>query len=407
MSSLERPRLRRLNGQRIDRDGRSYVSLQDPHGLFSPLLLTFEGYFGVVRHFDGETSLDEIRQRARADGLTLSDAEIRAIVDQLDEALALDGPAFRSFLSTYRQEMVRPPAMAGRSYPADAERLRRQLDQHFRDPRGAGLPGPESQDRPIRAVLTPHIDFGRGGHVYTWAYRELVERCEADVFVILGVAHQGTTHRFSLTRKHFQTPLGLATTDQDYVASLLDEAGPHLLDDELAQRTEHSIEFQVVFLQHMFGTRPFTIVPILVGSFHDLMRSRVDPIDDPEVARFVAALRNAERASGRRVAYIGSIDLAHIGPEFGDPERVDTSTLQEVRAYDASMLDRAVAGDPEGWFARAAAVDDRWRVCGLAATYTMLHAMGPARGRLLKYDQALDPGRTCCVTFASVAYDRA
>ena len=54
------------------------------------------------------------------------------------------------------------------------------------------------------------------------------------------------------------------------------------------------------------------------------------------------------------------------------------------------MLDRAAAGDPAGWFGTAAKVGNRWRVCGLAATYTMLHAMGPARGRLLKYDQAVD-----------------
>ena len=56
-------------------------------------------------------------------------------------------------------------------------------------------------------------------------------------------------------------------------------------------------------------------------------------------------------------------------------------------------------------FAAAASVKNRWRVCGLAATYTMLHAMGPARGRLLMYDQAVNPGRTCCVSFASLAFD--
>ena len=45
-------------------------------------------------------------------------------------------------------------------------------------------------------------------------------------------------------------------------------------DDELTHRTEHSIEFQVVFLQYLLGgRREFSIVPILVGSFHDLMES--------------------------------------------------------------------------------------------------------------------------------------
>ena len=54
------------------------------------------------------------------------------------------------------------------------------------------------------------------------------------------------------------------------------------------------------------------------------------------------------------------------------------------------LLERAAANDPAGWFGTAADVGNRWRVCGLAAAYTMLHAMGPARGRVLKYDQAVD-----------------
>ena len=56
------------------------------------------------------------------------------------------------------------------------------------------------------------------------------------------------------------------------------------------------------------------------------------------------------------------------------------------------MLDHAAAGDAGGWFRTAASIGNQLRVCGLAATYTMLHAMGPAQGRLL-YLQAGDrPG---------------
>ena len=146
-------------------------------------------------------------------------------------------------------------------------------------------------------------------------------------------------------------------------------------------------------------------MPILVGSFHDLMEAGIDPIETDEVRRFVEALRAAESAGGKRVAYIGGIDLCHVGPEFGDPELLDAATLDQVRTFDKTMLDRAAASDPAGWFGTAARVGNRWRVCGLAATYTMLHAMGPSRGRLLKYDQAVDDRRTCCVSFASLAFD--
>ena len=39
------------------------------------------------------------------------------------------------------------------------------------------------------------VCFTRGGPVYSWPYRELAEKCDADVFVILGVAHQHCGNR--------------------------------------------------------------------------------------------------------------------------------------------------------------------------------------------------------------------
>ncbi len=224
--------------------------------------------------------------------------------------------------------------------------------------------------------------------------------------MILGVAHQPCRHRFALTRKDFATPLGLARTEREHVDRIAAIAGEHLFDDELAHRTEHSIEFQVVFLQYLLGhRRDFSIVPILVGSFHDLMQPGREPIDNPDVRRFVDAMKAAESASGKKVAYIGGIDLAHVGREFGDPNLLDAPTLEQVRTFDARMLDHASEADPAGWFRTAADVQNRWRVCGLAATYTMLHAMGPVKGKILRYDQAVNPERTCGVTFASLSYE--
>jgi hypothetical protein len=75
--------------------------------------------------------------------------------------------------------------------------------------------------------------------------------------------------------------------------------------------------------------------------------------------------------------------------------------------FDDRMLERAAACDPGGWFRTASGMGNRYRVCGLAATYTMLHAIGPAQGRVLQYRQALDDRRTCCVSFASMVFHAA
>jgi len=412
MGTLDRPKLRPLAARRHDDRGRSFVAFDDPSGAFDgSVLVPMDLYRRVVRHFDGRSSLGEIASAVlRESGAPIALAELRRLAGRLDETLVLDGPAFSAVREDYARTPTRPAALAGRSYPSGAADLRDQLAAYFAHPAGAGLPGSPGANAGagrLRAVLTPHIDFGRGGPTYTWAYRELVERSDAEVFVVLGVAHQPCEYRFALTRMDFETPLGTVPADAAYVDRLAELAGPHLFDDELAHRAEHSVEFQAVFLKYLMGDRPFTVVPVLVGSFHDLMAAGTEPIDAPDVRRFVEALKRAEAESGKRVAYVGGVDLCHVGPEFGDARPVDDATTAAVREFDAGLLGRASAGDPAGWFAAASAVDDRYRVCGLAAAYTLLHAVGPARGRLLRYEQAVDDRRQCLVSFASLALEAA
>jgi MEMO1 family protein len=395
--------------RRVEHQGQSLVLLHDPTGVVAePVVLPLDGFQHVVRHFDGQSTLIDIQAKVlRQTGLFLALNELDDLVRRLDAAMILDGPTFAAFHQSYRESGRRPAALAGRSYAATVKSLRAQLEQFFVGSNGAGLPDADSSiGRPgVRGILSPHIDFQRGGSVYTWSYKELVENTRADTFVVLGVAHQYCRRRFVLTSKDFDTPLGLVPTDRPYVDRIASLVGREYFDDELAHRTEHSIEFQVVFLQYLLGgRRDFSIVPILVGSFHDLMERGIDPIADPEVSRFVQGLREAEASIGRRVAYIGGIDLCHVGPEFGDPDPVEPGLQDQVKSFDDLMLDRAAACDPGGWFNTAAQVNNRYRVCGIAATYTMLHAIGPARGRLLQYKQALDDRRTCCVSFASMVF---
>ena len=85
-------------------------------------------------------------------------------------------------------------------------------------------------------------------------------------------------HRFTLTRKHFQTPLGLAQTDQAYIDRLVAHYGDGLFDDELtAHLPEHSIELEVVFLQYLYPDSPFRIVPLWSVPFRTASFPAVNP----------------------------------------------------------------------------------------------------------------------------------
>ena len=308
-----------------------------------------------------------------------------------------------------RSTSPRPPRLAGLSYPNDPRQLAAQLDTWFNQA-SDNLPALSTT---WRAALCPHIDFARGGAVYATVHRALNHLNQpSSTYLIYGVSHRvWCRHRFAATRRDFATPLGLVRTDQRFLDHLERVFGPELFVDADAHDPEWSIEFQAVWLQHLLGgRRDFTIVPILVGSFHDLMVRGVDPLEDPLVQRMVEAIVRAERDHDRPVFHLASVDFSHIGPEFGDPEPLRDHDLEQLRQFDRAMLDHLGRLDAHAWFAEAAAIKDRHRVCGLAATYTMTRILtrpdaarvAQARGPAPVYRQAVSLDRDCCVSFAGV-----
>jgi AmmeMemoRadiSam system protein B len=269
------------------------------------------------------------------------------------------------------------------------------------------LPGEPNPDDRLRAVLVPHIDYDRGGSSYAWAFKEVFERTPASLFVIIGTSHF-SLKRFTLTRKDFQTPLGVAQTDQAYIDRLVHHYGSGLFDDELgAHLPEHSIELEVVFLQYYYANRrPFRIVPLVVGSFHDCIAADQLPQQQSDIGRMIQALRAVEQETAEPICYLISGDLAHIGPKFRDPRPVNENQLKNSREQDRALLRQTERADPAGYFAVIAAERDQRRICGLPPTYTVLEAFRPTRGKVLAYDQYVHPRGHESVSFASVAFER-
>jgi AmmeMemoRadiSam system protein B len=251
------------------------------------------------------------------------------------------------------------------------------------------------------------MDYARGGVTYAWGYKEVFERTDASLFVIIGTSHC-SSHRFTLTRKDFKTPLGIARTDQAYIDRLVKYYGEGLFDDELmAHLPEHSIELEVVFLQYLYeNVRPIRIVPLVVGSFQDCVMLGSTPSLRVDIGRMVEALRLAEAETPEPVCYIISGDLAHIGPKFGDPRPVAEPALGRSREQDQAVLKQAERADPVGFFRVIADEGDARRICGLPPTYTVLEAAQPARGKVLHYDRYVHPRGYESVSFASVAFYR-
>jgi AmmeMemoRadiSam system protein B len=346
-----------------------------------------------------------------------------SLIDRMDKALYLDGPRYRERLA----HPIREPSCIG-CYEADPDRLRRQLERLFTCPAGPGLPkiaearsgepswtgaprlaaptgnGARGENGRLRAALIPHIDYNRGGVTFAWGFKEVFERTDAALFVIIGTSHY-SPHRFTLTRKNFKTPLGTVPTDQQYIDKLVSYYGDGLFEDELAHLPEHSIELEVVFLQYLYEQkRPFRIVPLVVGPFQDCVVCGGLPSQRDDIGRMIDALRRVEAETQEPICYIISGDLAHIGPKFGDTRPVDDAILSRSRQQDQALLRHTETMDTTRYFQLIADEGDARRICGLPPTYTVLEAVRPNKGRLLHYDQYNHPDGFESVSFASVAF---
>jgi MEMO1 family protein len=211
------------------------------------------------------------------------------------------------------------------------------------------------------------------------------------------------------TRKPYATPLGAAPADDELLARLEAIYPGDLYADELSHRTEHSLEFQALYLRYLglVGPERATIVPLLCGSLHQWVPGNVSPTTVPAVAEALAALREVLAGCQRRVCLVGGADLAHIGPQFGDPGPLDRTQLDLVGRRDAEMLEIICQGDADGFYQQVMSDADARRICGLSPIYYLLSLLGLVSGELLKYSQWVDPRGQGSVTYAGVLFKEA
>lgn len=384
-------------------DGR--ICLRDAEGLADQLVVVPAPVLYLLSLFDGKRAIPDLQEAFRRQyGETPSAAKIGQIIEELDRCLLLDSPRSREAramaLAAFRALPVREATHAGMAYEAEPAALRVQLDGYFRAPDGPGpVPAHAPGGAPLRALVAPHIDPRRGGACYAWSYAQLACGAAARTFVVLGISHVPTAHRFVLTTKDFATPLGSVRTDHDFVSRLAGRLETDFFADELVHRGEHSIEFQALFLQHLLGDGPdLRLVPILCSS-------SPSPAEDEEVGAFLPALQELVDERGEEVCLIAGVDLSHVGQRFGQDVQMTPARLKGLERQDRALLERVETRDAEGFFQRIRAQQDATNVCGVPALYSLLRLLGPGpEGRLLRYGQAVDRAAHSVVSFAAAVF---
>jgi hypothetical protein len=202
--------------------------LRDPEGAVEGQIMLTPPAFFIACQLDGRNDIVDIQYAfaKQFGGHILLADDIHRIVMYLDENGFLQTARFaelqQRIVDEYTQSTVRPAYLAGKAYPGEPDQLRAFLDNFFVRDGGPGAWSGTSrrQTLPARCLITPHIDFHRGGHSYAHGYWHFYQQGQPTTVFIFGVAHASPPVPFLLTKKHFATPFGVLETDQEIVRQL-------------------------------------------------------------------------------------------------------------------------------------------------------------------------------------------
>jgi hypothetical protein len=378
--------------------------IRDPYGYSKAVLIVPPPLVPALQMLDGESSELDLRAYfIEATGDPRAGEMAKGMVDALDEAGFLLNDRFAEMKAAKHREFAespeRLPSHTGPGgYPETREALNGMLAGYFRDAAGA-----ESEN--VAAIAAPHASPFAAWESYAAAYSAIPGSAADKTFVVLGTSHYGEPDRFGLTRKPFATPYGTTRTASDLVDRLSRAANGAVLMEDYCHAIEHSIEFQVVFLQHLFGP-DVRVLPILCGSFAESIRHGGAPEDNEGVRRFFDALGDLNAREGKSLFWVMGVDMAHVGRRYGDANAVQAEydAMGAVRERDRLRMDRLSAGDAAGFWSDVKEDGDPLRWCGSAPLYTFLKAV-PAKGKTRRYGQwNIDPASV--VTFAAMEFER-
>ena len=388
--------------------GRELLVVRDPLGIVRPNTALMPEIVPYLHLFNGSLTVGDLQvaiMRHRG-GTLVFRSEADDLLKELDRLGLLQTQAYREAREQIAREFAekadRPAALAGSAYPADPGELASLLDRIL------ALPGPTPLPEAISgvpcALAAPHIDLRVAEKTYGLAYRT-IRPLNPSAILLLGTGHALGGNRYSISAKTFETPLGRVPSDREAAEKLREAAPEALAADDFAHRSEHSLEFQLLFLQRIFPMEKVPILPVLCGPMEDLFTRVGSPLDVPAISAFIACLRDWLAAPPEGKFVVAGVDLSHVGPKFGDPEPA-RALEPSFRTFDKDLLASLEEGNADRFFAAGANVGNRFRACGFSALWTLLALLPGVRGIVLDYGVWHEEPTRSAVSFTATAFHR-
>ena len=381
---------------------RTLIVIKDKLGLVEQDRAISPELYKVMIMLDGANSLRDVQIELmrHQGGRLVSMEEVEELVKQLDNSFLLDSPRYRDakrkIVDRFTAQRIRSCSLAGLSYPERKEDLRRRLEEILNTQALT-----ETPQGKITALVAPHIDLEAGKRVYSSAYQTLRHGAAVKRVIVLGVGHSLSEGMFSLTTKTFETPLGRVETDVEMVRELMKAGGDILSADDFVHRDEHSIEFQVIFLQHILGGSSFVLVPVLCGSVLASLPLYTREAYRSKGGRFLQVL--ADAAKDDETILVAGVDFSHVGQKFGH-DMPASLMVNESEKHDRALLHFLCDGNANGFWGESIKVEDKFNVCGFSALACLLEVLPGGHGKLLAYETYREEPTKSAVSFAAVIF---
>lgn len=198
---------------------------------------------------------------------------------------------------------IRPPAVAGLFYPADARQLSREIQEFLAVARPFDLIP--------KALIVPHAGYVYSGATAATAYATLrAASGHIRRVVLLGPTHRVAVRGLALPGGDaFDTPLGRIELDRAAMQCIAHL--PQVVVSERVHEQEHSLEVQLPFLQTVLSD--FTLLPLAVGM-----------ASSEEVAEVLESVWG-----GEETLIVVSSDLSHHLP-YATCQQVDSNTARAI-----------------------------------------------------------------------------
>lgn len=387
----------------VQQGDRKMVLIKDQIGLIPEEKVVDLSVYQLMALLDGTQTIRDLQMelmRQRGGVLVTSD-DITALLANLDASYLLDSERYRAakanLVAEFSSEKIRPCCLCGRSYPNEPAQLKQLIDNIL-----VNRPTHIQPEGELKAIVAPHIDLSAGARVYAGAYGMLRHVAPKRV-ILLGTGHRMTNDLFCLTEKDFATPLGVVKNDSKIIRRLKRTDSNIFAANDFEHRSEHSIEFQVLFLQHLLGTDSFTLLPILCGALMTTLAAYDRNTYLEKVKPFLKELKQIILEADKETLIVVGVDFSHVGPKFGH-ERPAEYIASRAEAHDKSLLNALAESDADLFWEESQKVEDQYNVCGFPALACLLEILPLCKGQVLDYQQRHEAATQSAVSFAAVAF---